>query len=98
MPPSIFKTCALFLDKGYYSKSIPVTMNDHNYYLSYCLRQTWSSLFVLMCFGQDFCTTTYFIIQTVLGKCKKGRNKSLPLGLWLCFRIKKVYDNTEIFQ
>ena len=48
MQPSIFKTCALFLDKGYYSKSIPVTMNDHNYYLSYCLRQTWSSLFVLI--------------------------------------------------
>ena len=48
MSPSIFKTCALFLDKGYYSKCIPVSINDHYSYLSYCLRQTWYSLFVLI--------------------------------------------------
>ena len=46
MLPSIFKTCAL--DKGYDSKCIPVTINDHNYYLSYCLRQAWNSLLVLI--------------------------------------------------
>ena len=35
MLPSIFKTCALFLDKGYYSKCIPVSINDHYSYLLY---------------------------------------------------------------
>ena len=43
---SIFKTCTL--DKGYDSKCIPVTINDHSSYLSYCLRQAWNSLFVLI--------------------------------------------------
>ena len=98
MLPSIFKTCAL--DKGYDSKCIPVTINDHNYYLSYCLRQAWNSLFVLInvFWARFFAQPPTSLFRQILKNVKMRRNKSLPLGLWLCFRIKKVYDNTEIFH